>query len=474
MILTKRSFSLLGLLLLCYFLAAMLTTIPSAVQSCTPLQPNVPAWPRNSTVYVNLSNLNTEQRRQVTAAIAAWNQANQTNGSYVYFSFDTPTVPDPFQLTFQIGDTKVDKDTNQIPASQIDIERCVDNQGSLKCATVSFNLNVKNIDQFGNQVPQLDEKVSSTGFLKAALHELGHSMGFGEGVVNRNQPTSGACAADGQTPGSTVMNGMCGANDWGNNMPTSVQPCDNQRINSVSQYQCSLSAAACSPYAFEPASCLCMTLGTGGGDPDGCPDHPSSVECGSWFICEGCCPCTPIVVDVDGNGFSLTSAEEGVAFDLNGNGIKQGRLAWSSAASDDAWLVLDRNGNGLIDDGSEMFGNFTPQRPPPEGIPKNGFNALAVFDEIAFGGDGDGWLTARDRIFRSLRLWQDVNHDGVSQASELYSLEERGLTSIDLSYKSSERVDQYGNHFRFRAKVQDVHGRQLGRWAWDVFLTSAP
>jgi hypothetical protein len=471
--LTKRSFSL-SLFVLCSFLVLVFTTQPSAVQTCTPIEDVVPAWPRNSIVYVNLSNLNSEQRRQVTAAIAAWNQANQTNGSYVHFSFDTPTIPNPFQLTFKIGDTKVDQRTSQIPASQIDTSDCVDGQGNLKCATISFNLNVKNIDSSGNQVPQLDEKVSSTGFLKAALHELGHSMGFGEGVVNRNSPTSGACAADGQTPGSTVMNGMCGANDWGNNMPTSVQPCDNQRITSVSQYQCSLSAAACSPYAFEPASCLCMTMGTGGGDPDGCPDHPSSVECGSWFICEGCCPCTPIIVDVEGNGFSLTSAEEGVAFDLNGNGVKQGRLAWSSVASDDAWLVLDRNGNGLIDDGSEMFGNFTPQPSPREGLPKNGFNALAVFDEIAFGGDGDGWLTSRDRVFRLLRLWQDLNHDGVSQASELCSLEERGLSSIDLSYKSSERVDQYGNHFRFRAKIQDVRGRHLGRWAWDVFLTSAP
>ena len=473
MILTKHSFTLLLLVVLCY-LVVMLTTRPTAVQSCTPLRPNIPAWPRNSTVYVNLSNLNAEQRRQVTAAVAAWNQANQTNGSYVYFSFATPIIPSSFKLTFQVGDTREDEDTHQIPSSQINIDDCVDGQGNLKCATISFNLNIKNIDSAGNQVPQLDETVSSTGFLKAALHELGHSMGFGEGVVNRASPTSGACAADGQTPGSTVMNGMCGANDWGNNMPTSVQPCDNQRIASVSQYQCSLSPAACSPNAFEPASCLCMYAGPEWGDPNGCPDHPSSVECGSWFICEGCCPCTPIIVDVEGNGFRLTSAEDGVAFDLNGNGVKQGRLAWSSTASDDAWLVLDRNGNGLIDDGSEMFGNFTPQPSPRAGTPKNGFNALAVFDEIAFGGDGDGWLTKHDRIFRALRLWQDLNHDGISQASELYSLEERGLSSIDLSYKSSERLDQFGNHFRFRAKVQDVRGRQLGRWAWDVFLTSAP
>src|SRR5215212_5913831 len=98
MILTKRFWSVFLLLLLCCFITATLTTRPSAVQSCTPLDPNVPAWPRNSTVYVNLSNLNTEQRRQVSAAIVSWNQANQTNGSYVRFSFDPPLTSTSFQL----------------------------------------------------------------------------------------------------------------------------------------------------------------------------------------------------------------------------------------------------------------------------------------------------------------------------------------------------------------------------------------
>lgn len=471
MLLTKRSFSL-SLLVLCYLIVAILTTRPGEVQSCTSLEPNGPAWSRNSTVYVNLSNLNAEQRRQVTAAVASWNQANQTNGSYVRFSLDPPPLSTSFQLTFQIGQTQVDT-SGKIPAAQLDPTGGVDSQGNRTQATITFNLDVKSIDASGNSVQQLDETVSSNVFTKAALHELGHTMGFGNALTNPDSPTSGPCGADGQVAGSTVMNAMCGANDWGNNLPTSVQPCDNQRITSVSQYQCNLSSAACLPDAFEPASCVCMPIG-GGGDPDGCPDHPSSVECGSWFICEGCCPCTPIIVDVNGDGFDLTSAEEGVPFDLNANGIKQGRLAWSNAASDDAWLVLDRNGNGVIDNGTEMFGNFTPQPAPPAGTAKNGFRALAVFDDIAFGGNGDGLLSVRDGIFRSLRLWQDLNHDGISQVTELYTLEERGLTSIDLNYKTSERMDQYGNHFRFRAKVQDVRGQQLGRWAWDVFLTTAP
>lgn len=217
--------------------------------------------------------------------------------------------------------------------------------------------------------------------------------------------------------------------------------------------------------------CCCPSGSCGGGGGiDGC-----EMGCPPEYVCvEGLCSsASPILIDVDGNGFKLTNRAGGVKFDLNADGTAD-LLSWTVPNSDDAWLVLDRDANGTIDTGRELFGNATLQSPPPAGYVNNGFNALLEFDKPENGGNQDGKITESDTIFSSLLAWQDTNHNGISESSELHSLTSLGITSLDCDYKESRRRDEHGNWFRYRAKVGDTRDAHLGKWAWDVFLVSKP
>jgi hypothetical protein len=196
-------------------------------------------------------------------------------------------------------------------------------------------------------------------------------------------------------------------------------------------------------------------------------------QAGGGTICDpatcGCEPASPIIIDTTGRGFHLTSPQDGVSFDILNTGIPV-KIAWTSATSGDAFLALDRNHNGKIDDGGELFGDHTQQ--PPSANP-NGYLALAEFDKPENGGNGDGIIDWHDAVYTKLLLWIDENHDGISQPNELHTLPELGVYSIALHYQEEPYTDDWGNWFHYRAAVNPspADGQSKdGRWTYDVFF----
>jgi hypothetical protein len=158
--------------------------------------------------------------------------------------------------------------------------------------------------------------------------------------------------------------------------------------------------------------------------------------------------CTPLVLSF-GRGLPDFSAPE-VLFDIGGTGDLP-VCSWLQRPTD-GFLVLDRNGDGLINDGRELFGNATPYSATTEGPPTwNGFQALAFFDRTGNGGNGNGVIDPADSVFSRLRVWFDRNRDGVSQRDELVPLSALGVEYIQLSATALNRFDTNGNLLWFRS-----------------------
>ncbi len=184
------------------------------------------------------------------------------------------------------------------------------------------------------------------------------------------------------------------------------------------------------------------------------------MQQGRWLggMCE--LPNCPLIVDTGRNGYKLTSVENGVRFDLNADGVPE-QVAWTRRDSDDAFLALDRNGNGRIDDGTELFGNHTPAGPDqPDVTTPNGFEALKFVETLVYGqSERNEVITSRDAVFSRLVLWRDLNHNGISEPDELQPVSESGLEAISTEYKNSKRVDKNGNEFRQRSRVKWSDGQ---------------
>jgi hypothetical protein len=187
------------------------------------------------------------------------------------------------------------------------------------------------------------------------------------------------------------------------------------------------------------------------------PADDCAAQGGDYYWNGGDCiwtPGSPIIVDTARDGYHLTSVEDGVLFDLNGDGIPE-RVAWTRPDSDDAFLAIDRNGNGRIDSGSELFGNHTPVYGDRSEITTmNGFEVLKFMEGPTWGTSyADSRIDSRDAVFSRLLLWRDRNHNGISEPDELTSADTAGVRWIGTDYRTKKRADKFGNEFRQKGEI---------------------
>jgi hypothetical protein len=139
---------------------------------------------------------------------------------------------------------------------------------------------------------------------------------------------------------------------------------------------------------------------------------------------------------LDGDGIETTGLDNRIVFDHNADGVRNG-TGWVNA--DDGLLVLDKDGNGSIDSGRELFGVDTIKSNGQRA--QNGFDALADWDLNA-----DGKIDALDEVFANLQIWRDLNQDGISQSEELLTLSDLNIASINLqNTKNNTNLNNTGN-----------------------------
>lgn len=175
------------------------------------------------------------------------------------------------------------------------------------------------------------------------------------------------------------------------------------------------------------------------------------------------CNNSPIVINRSLAPYELTGAAAGVPFDIDADGMVE-QIGWTAGATSQSFLWLDRNGDGSVSNGSELFGNHTVL--PNGSDATNGFAALAEFDS-----NGDGAIDDEDEIWPQLMLWTDTNHDGVSEPEEIEFISSSDIARIGTDYYFSLRRDRFGNLFRYRSTVWQRLGANLvPRPVYDIFF----
>ena len=166
--------------------------------------------------------------------------------------------------------------------------------------------------------------------------------------------------------------------------------------------------------------------------PEGPPDIAPASQAAS-----------PLIIDMVRNGIKTISIDKGIFFDLDNNLFAE-NTGW--VGQGDALLVWDRDGNGIIDSGNELFGNNTLLANGSKAA--NGFAALAELDS-----NNDKVFDENDEAWAKLQLWFDHNQNGITEGGELLNLSESGIKSINLAYKNIKHTDENGNAHRQQLSV---------------------
>ncbi|MCU1231714.1 MAG: hypothetical protein JWO97_4598 [Acidobacteria bacterium] len=208
------------------------------------------------------------------------------------------------------------------------------------------------------------------------------------------------------------------------------------------------------PPTFPTTSCTSSELGCTSGCGPRCSSGGgvqtlASDQCyyDVWYgsVCN-----SPLVVNLGHGPYRFSGEDSPVLFDLDADG-QIDIITWTAADADIAFLVLDRNGNGTIDNGGELFGNNPRKQNGTTAT--DGFDALGDFDE-----NHDGVVDAHDAVWPRLRLWTDRNHDGFNEPGELSTPEDKGISAFGLEHHFTARHDRFGNTLRYKGEfIQDGH-----------------
>ena len=392
---------------------------------------------------------------QIAAAITIWNNYFASVGS----SFRLNPVSSPTQANLTIG-TAYQGANVSAGASQPRMS------GPISSTQITVFTNPQ--FQTGGSIIDPTQAGYQTYFTKVIEHELGHVFGLAD--------VGGACSNVYQS----IMDQMCGVDDSLQGIPLGLTPCDNQQEQifeppPASADPCAHVSCACAGGGTvcckNPACCLAAVPVPGpefGASTFSNGSPAFSVGLPVGIVVAPNERCTPILIDVSGKGYKLTDVDDGVEFDMFASGRKT-RVPWPAQDAGNAWLAIDRNGNGTIDDASELFGNMSPQ---PKSDHPNGYTALAQYDRPASGGNLDGQIDSRDKVWSSLLLWIDKNHNGISEPSELFTLDVFGIEAISLSYQESSTQDANGNIYGYRAGLTVRPGSKAALAAFDVLVVN--